>query len=260
MRCFVIGYPLNYTLSPIIHNAWYSAYRLKEYSFSAAKIDPKNLQLWLDKARSDAHSISITMPYKESILSLKRENDIIDEAVLYIGAANTVINLKGNFKYYNTDYYGIFKALSKKINNLKNKNILIFGYGGAARAAIFALKENKITICTRQDKSQILDFDKYIICNYNDNFLYNILPTVDIIINSTPVAIDMLIPKVSLKKDQVIFEMSYSNNDLFLPDNFVSPLEMLIYQAIKQFKLYSNLEINENELYQLAIEAIKSNK
>src|SRR5437870_622221 len=57
-------------------------------------------------------------------------------------ACNTVVRAQdGKFYGFNTDASGIVRPLEKRLSTLENARILVIGAGGAARAAVFGLKE-----------------------------------------------------------------------------------------------------------------------
>ena len=82
--------------------------------------------------------LSITMPYKEQILKYL---DKTDPWTAKIGACNTLVRSQdGNLYGFNTDVNGVVRPLELRIR-LQGAKILVLGAGGAARAAVFGLKE-----------------------------------------------------------------------------------------------------------------------
>ena len=80
---------------------------------------------------------SVSMPYKETVIKYLDELDISAEK---IGAVNTIKQLNdGTLKGYNTDFYGAKKALEKA--EIKGKEVLMIGAGGAAKAVGLAVRE-----------------------------------------------------------------------------------------------------------------------
>ena len=75
---------------------------------------------------------AISMPYKKEVLKYV---DAMDEHVIEIGAANTVINNKGYLTAYNTDWIGVVKYLDPSIKHLD-----ILGNGGFSQAVQYACK------------------------------------------------------------------------------------------------------------------------
>ncbi len=102
---------------------------------------------------------SVTLPHKEAILKHLGE---CEPLAADIGAVNTVVvRSDGSLHGCNTDYVGVLRALQKKLDKklekklkIKGSRALIFGAGGAARAAAFALSRAGaiIGICARRDK------------------------------------------------------------------------------------------------------------
>src|SRR5204863_1071210 len=84
------------------------------------------------------HGLSITMPYKEEILKYL---DNTDSHTTEIGACNTVVRAQDGKLYgFNTDTSGVVRPLQQRVA-LQGAKILVLGAGGAARAAVFGLKE-----------------------------------------------------------------------------------------------------------------------
>src|SRR5262249_10539333 len=85
------------------------------------------------------HGISVTMPYKEAILA---HLDNSDSHTTKVGACNTVVRAQDGKLYgFNTDTAGIVRPLERRLNTIEGARILVLGAGGAARAAVFGLKE-----------------------------------------------------------------------------------------------------------------------
>src|SRR5436305_14061009 len=84
------------------------------------------------------HGLSITMPHKETIIKFL---DNTDSHTSKIGACNTVVRSQDGKLYgFNTDTSGVVRPLEQRIP-LNGARILVLGAGGAARAAVFGLKE-----------------------------------------------------------------------------------------------------------------------
>jgi 3-dehydroquinate dehydratase/shikimate dehydrogenase len=93
---------------------------------------------------------SVTLPHKQTILKYLKD---CDDLAAEIGAVNTVtVRGDGSLHGCNTDYLGVLRALEKKIP-LAQSRVMIFGAGGAARAAAFALARAgaSVVICARRE-------------------------------------------------------------------------------------------------------------
>ena len=130
----VIGNPIEHSLSPLLHNTGYVA----------AKKDAVYLPFLVEKLDDFLKAIpefgvrgfSVTIPHKETVF---RKLDGCEALAEKIGAVNTVtVRRDGSLHGSNTDYLGVLRALEKK-TVLRGSRVLIFGAGGAARAAAFAV-------------------------------------------------------------------------------------------------------------------------
>jgi shikimate dehydrogenase len=92
---------------------------------------------------------SVTIPHKQTILKYLKD---CDPLAADIGAVNTVaVDRHGALHGSNTDYVGVLRSLEKKLSLAKSR-VLVFGAGGSARAAAFALARARaaVTICARR--------------------------------------------------------------------------------------------------------------
>jgi 3-dehydroquinate dehydratase/shikimate dehydrogenase len=146
----VIGDPVGHSLSPLLHNT----------GFVARHVDAVYLPFLVRQLGDFLAAVpefgirgfSVTIPHKQNILKHLKDCDPLAEE---IGAVNTVIVRRNGSLYgCNTDYLGVLRALEKKLR-IKGSRILIFGAGGAARAAAFALVRSgaAVAICARREKA-----------------------------------------------------------------------------------------------------------
>jgi 3-dehydroquinate dehydratase / shikimate dehydrogenase len=146
----VIGNPIGHSLSPLMHNTGYVAAK-KDAVFLPFLVD--DLREFLRVVHElGLQGFSVTLPHKQKILNYLEECDPLAEE---IGAVNTVtIRRNGKLAGANTDYVGVLRALESKLR-IKDSRILIFGAGGAARAAAFALAKTgaEVFVCSRRDKA-----------------------------------------------------------------------------------------------------------
>ena len=146
----VIGDPVGHSLSPLLHNT----------GFIARKIDAAYLPFLVKDLRDFLKAVpefgirgfSVTIPHKQSILRHLKE---CDPLAAEIGAVNTVVVRRdGSLFGCNTDYVGILRALERKLE-LSGSRIVVFGAGGVARAAAFALAKSgaQVEVCARREKA-----------------------------------------------------------------------------------------------------------
>jgi 3-dehydroquinate dehydratase/shikimate dehydrogenase len=146
----VIGDPIGHSLSPLLHNT----------GFVARQVDAVYLPFLVHELRDFLGAIrelgirgfSVTLPHKQSIL---RHLADCEPLATEIGAVNTVVVRRDGSLYgCNTDYVGVLRALQKKLP-LAGSRVLLFGAGGSARAAAFALARAGavVGICARRERA-----------------------------------------------------------------------------------------------------------
>ena len=138
----VIGDPIGHSLSPLLHN---TAFRARKFDAVFVPFLVRDLQDFLSAIEKfGVAGISVTIPHKETIL---RSLDDCDPLAARIGAVNTVVVRGGGRLYgYNTDYVGVLRSLERRMR-LQGSRVLLFGAGGAARAAAFALAQAGSIVC-----------------------------------------------------------------------------------------------------------------
>jgi len=144
----VIGEPIGHSLSPLLHNTGFAAARLNAVylPFLVHKLG----EFLAAAPEIGVSGFSVTLPHKQTILKYLATCDAL---AAQIGAVNTVtVQRDGSLHGCNTDYVGVLHALGTRLQ-LANSRVLIFGAGGSARAAAFALARAgaHVVICARRD-------------------------------------------------------------------------------------------------------------
>ncbi len=133
-RVGVIGYPVEHSLSPVMHNAAFRALGMNDWRYDAMSIPPDILRLGLREPRNHGYiGINVTVPHKEAIMRFVRP----DEKARAIGAVNTVDFRDGSGT--NTDADGFLGDLAAHDVPVAGRRALVLGAGGAARAAVYGL-------------------------------------------------------------------------------------------------------------------------
>lgn len=138
----VIGNPIGHSLSPLLHN---TAFGARKFDAVFVPFLVRDLGDFLGAIKPfGIAGFGVTIPHKETIL---RRLDDCDPLAARIGAVNTVVVRGGGRLYgYNTDYVGVLRSLERRLR-LAGSRVLLFGAGGAARAAAFALAQAGATVC-----------------------------------------------------------------------------------------------------------------
>ena len=91
----LIGAKLGHSYSKGIHE------QLADYTFDMIELTAEELDVFLKE--KNFHAVNVTIPYKQTVIPYLDE---ISEHAQKIGAVNTIVNVDGCLKGYNTDYYG----------------------------------------------------------------------------------------------------------------------------------------------------------
>jgi 3-dehydroquinate dehydratase/shikimate dehydrogenase len=240
----VAGDPIEHSLSPVIMNA---ALRRENVNGVYLPLHAKTLKELIHCVREiPLHGLSITMPYKQAMLPYL---DNTDAHTAKIGACNTVVRGQdGKFYGFNTDVAGVVRPLEQRLA-IANAKVLVLGAGGAARAAVFGLKERgaevwilnrtsaKAQKLARQAKARSIkraDLRKI---------------AFDVIINATPVGMGNT-RDCPLKDDEiqanVVFDMVYDPVETHLLQvarakgiAVIPGVEMFVQQAARQFEIWT---------------------
>ena len=132
----VAGSPISGSRSPLMQNTAFRRETVDAVYLPLETSDAQELKRVMD--RIPLSGVSVTMPLKEQVLPLLAKMDPLSSR---IGAANTLVRAQdGRIFGFNTDVGGITGPLMKRMP-LRGAKVLVLGAGGAARAAVFGLKD-----------------------------------------------------------------------------------------------------------------------
>jgi len=259
-KYFVVGNPIEHSLSPKLHNFW-----IKKNNINAiyekkflSKDELKNLILEVKKKK--IHGINVTVPFKKTVIPYL---DQLSTESKNTQSVNTIYLNNNKTTGHNTDIEGFERSIKETKLDIKNKRILILGAGGVAPSIIFALYKLKVSeiMITNRTRSKAEDlkglFKDLKIVDWGK------VPKFDIIINAT---------SVGLKKgDEINLDFSKIGKNKFFYDLIYNPIEtnflkigknlgnrtengklMFVYQALAAFNVWHGIqpEIN-NEVIKL---------
>lgn len=230
----LVGYQIYYSLSPLIHNYWFSLYNI-DGSYCLFDILPDQMQNdWNSLTNSNLHGFNITIPYKE--FAFKKINQQSNR----LTAINTVYRDKyGIYCSANTDLDGgldIFKDYKRA------SKIVILGNGGTARALVevfHRLQVEEIHLLQRRQKYWHPDY----CLNFHDmREAGSLMHDATILINTIP---DFTIPLDGLCKETLVCDYSYikKDNKLIKQANergcqTITGIEFLLHQAQHSFNYW----------------------
>ncbi len=253
MKLFgVLGDPVSHSLSPVMHNAAFKALDM-DCEYFAFRVSPQKLH----EALYGAHALgfgglNLTIPLKEKALEIVEPTSLARQ----IGAVNTV-DFKKGIVGYNTDGLGAKMALESCGVKVRDKNVLLLGAGGAARAIAFQLAKDgaSVTIANRTVEraealaKEVAKVGKARASGLDD--LKILISGSDILINSTAAG---MLPDVNetiatsdmMHRDLVVFDIVYNPmNTLLLREakkagaKTIDGVMMLVYQGAEAFKIWT---------------------
>jgi 3-dehydroquinate dehydratase/shikimate dehydrogenase len=241
----VVGDPVANSLSPAMLN---TAFRRENVNAVYLALHAKSMDDLLKCVSGiPIAGLSVTMPYKEEIL---KHLDKTDPLTTKIGACNTVVRSQdGNLYGFNTDVFGVVRPLEGRLR-LQGAKILVLGAGGAARAAVFGLKERgaDVYILNRTPGPAQTLAKKARAKAINRTLLKKL--EFDVIINATPVGMegnrDPLLISEEEFKARYFFEMVYMPGETKMVKiarakgmHVILGAEMFVQQGARQFEIWS---------------------
>ncbi len=139
----LIGWPVEHSLSPAMHNAAFDALGLN-WRYIPLPVAPGQVEAAVKGiAALGFRGANVTVPHKQAVIPAL---DAVARDAARFGAVNTILverdaDGKATLTGHNTDYRGFTGALRRAGFDPAGKRAVIVGAGGVARAAVFALLE-----------------------------------------------------------------------------------------------------------------------
>lgn len=248
----VLGSPIAHSKSPIIHAAAYSILN-KPFEYSKIQIEKNHLMQFVETLDETWLGLSITAPLKAEALRLASDSD---ETSNLTGASNTLLRTEQGWKAFNTDVYGIQKALSESgVADIATASVI--GSGATATSAVLAIARNypeaKLLLAARNRNAlaDLVLFAKRVgIAKVKTVKVRKALSKADLVISSLPSGalnedIRALQASQFARPSGVLFDVAYDPwpspaaqlwSDSGLP--VVSGIEMLLWQAVAQVRIF----------------------
>jgi shikimate dehydrogenase len=161
----VIGDPIAHSKSPLIHKFWLEKLGL-EGVYRATKVSGNELTAYFADRRQDPdwRGCNLTMPHKVQALPLADE---LDQDAFDAGAVNAIVpSPTGGLRGINSDVEGFretLPAVGGDYSNYVATQVSLIGTGGAARAAMVALKGfySEVTVFSRDQARADAFSDRY---------------------------------------------------------------------------------------------------
>lgn len=253
----IIGDPIHHSLSPAMQNAAFAAKGLNS-TYIAFRVPQNELKESIESLRSiNIAGFNVTTPHKTNVMKYLDE---LEPMAKKASAVNTVNNIEGLFRGYNTDVYGFIEPLHKRHVDFRGMHVLLIGSGGAARAVVVALAEEnaiaKLIIANRDVqranelatlvdrlgmKCEVVPFEK----------ATDFSSACDLIVNATKLGMNnepSVIDHLHIQKGSIVYDIVYSpmvtdliENAKYAQASVVYGYEMLIEQGAKAFEIWTGL-------------------
>jgi shikimate dehydrogenase len=254
----IIGDPIHHSLSPAMQNAAFAAKGLN-CTYIAFRVPEAELKESIESLRSiNIAGFNVTAPHKTQVMKYLDE---LEGTAKKAAAVNTVNNIEGIFRGYNTDVYGFIEPLRKRQVDLRSMHVLLLGSGGAARAVVVALAEAengvaKLIIANRnvQRANELakLASDLGMKCELVPlDRAQDSSPTCDLIVNATTLGMNnesSVIDYQHIQKGSIVYDIVYRpmvtdliENAKYAQASVVYGYEMLIEQGAKAFEIWTRL-------------------
>ena len=249
----LIGNPLTHSFSKIYFTEKFEKEHIVNCEFKLFPLETIQLLPQLLKENDNLAGLSVTLPYKESVIPFLNE---LDETAKVTGAVNCIKIERTNsgvkqLSGFNTDVYG-FQQSIKPFLESQHQRALILGTGGAAKAIAYILNTIGIDcFFAVRDKSKAAKSFSGQLFSYeelNDHIIFSC----KLIINATPVGMfpdsekEPLIPYHAISSEHLLYDLVYNPAETeFLKRgknqsaSVVNGLSMLHLQAEEAWKIWN---------------------
>ncbi len=228
----IVGFPLDHTLSPNMHNTAFAATG-RNCTYLPLKVAPRDLPAALVGLRAVGfNGFNVTIPHKETILGLLDE---VAPLARRVGAVNTVVKREGRLWGYNTDVPGFLASLAEAGFSPAGKRVVLLGGGGAARAVLAAVAGAGVAtvaaVCRRPEQGkEMLDlFADLQVFPLEPAAVDESLAGAELVVNATPVG---MYPRAA---DSILRAEDFSRvaAGCLVADLVYNPLDTALLQAAR---------------------------
>jgi shikimate dehydrogenase len=213
-KACVMGHPVAHSRSPMIHGYWLRTLGI-EGAYELKDLTPEQFPGFVGELGKNGYiGGNVTVPHKEAAYRTVSARDAASEAV---GAVNTLWLENGRLMGGNSDVHGFVANLDDRAPgwNVPGCKALVLGAGGAARSAVYALKQRGAevgivnrTLARAQELAQ-----RFGAAAHGWDGLAKLLPGTDVLVNCTPLGMTgkeaLQIDLGPLKKSAVVYDIVY---------------------------------------------------
>ncbi len=262
---FVIGNPIDHSLSPLIHNYWFTKYKIKGI-YKKKNLQEDNLEVFVQSMRDDnVKGANVTVPFKKKIIPFLDELTKIAEETQSV---NTITKKDGKLIGHNTDVTAFGETIKdlKRNENDKPLNSLIIGAGGVTPSILFAIKHlnnsaSKIYITNRTKNNAdklLAETSKHFTENLKPKIVEwgNVPKDIELVVNTTSVglikdeSLDLDFSDYTDMNNVIFYDLIYNPKETkFLSDAIkrrnktINGKMMFLLQAKQAFFKWTNINV-----------------
>ena len=267
----ILGWPLEHTLSPVIHNVAFRRTAL-DWTYLAWPVEPSSLGDAVRGLRAlGAAGANVTMPHKETVIEYLDE---LSGDAREVGAVNTIQPVGDKLVGHNTDVDGFAEFLSGDAGyEAEGKSALVLGSGGAARAVVKGLESlgvERVTVAGRDaDRTESVAGLAGVAGGASWDDAAKLASEADLIVNATPVgtAGDHVLPEARLRPEQCVVDLIYAPPSTPLVEAARAAgaqawggLGMLVRQAAASFTIWTGQPAPLEAMSAAAVHAIGAHR
>jgi shikimate dehydrogenase len=255
VRLVLLGDPVAHSLSPAIHRAALAAVGI-EGSYEARRVDASGLRTAVAEMRYGAlRGGNVTMPHKQLAFA---ESDVLSDDAIATGAVNTLVAGAGSVRGHNTDVSGVEYAWA--CGSLPEGPVLILGAGGAAAAALVALRGRDLFVSARDPSAAAALVER-------TRVRAAAVPWGSarsaVVVNATPIGMHgESLPEAVIESATGLLEMPYASGTTLAEQRMTaaglpvaSGVDMLMGQAMAAFTIWTGVEAPEAAMRRAVEEA-----
>lgn len=250
------GSPLSHSASPILHNALFARLGLNAVYVPMESSDGGE---FLSAAEAlGVSGASVTAPLKTA---WNAHGVRIDRAGREVGAINTLKWQGHEWQGCNFDVAGFLEPLTRRGLQLTAQRVVVLGAGGAARAAVWALKKqgSAIEVATRRNEAAVRFAAEFGI----SPVLWPPKPGWDLLVNATPVGTwpkaDVSPLEREFVRGRLVYDLVYNPAETMLMrlargsgGDAIGGWEMLLGQARAQFEYWTGTRPSDEAMAEAA--------
>jgi shikimate dehydrogenase len=254
----IMGYPVEHSISPIMHNAAYETMGLQAV-YVPFRVKPEDLGKATMALRAlNISGVNVTLPHKGAIIEFLDE---LDPSAKIVGAVNTVVRVNNKLVGHNTDGPGFLLSLRKDGHfDPAGKKVVLLGAGGAACAVAHALAGAGVRrlVIANRDKTRAEVLAKRVIKNFEretlpvglseSRALHWLIRESDLLVNATSVGLQpndrLNLNPNSLHPKLFIYDLVYRETALVKMAKrrglkTLDGLGMLVSQGARSFEIFT---------------------